>query len=299
MRKYAIIAVLAALSLCLGLLGEASAPKAPADVLVLNDSNTVVLSLPVFGEPVRDVQIDLLAKSAKNPSQPMYLFLDTPGGSVSDGLSLIDTAKGLPNPVHTVSKFSASMGFVIAQELGLRYILPSGALMQHRMSGGVSGDIPGSLNTRLNFFSNEPYNTDEHTAKRAGMDLGKFRELIRDELWLNAKKAVEMKFADRTVKVRCDPSLNGIRKTRLSILMFDVTLIFHKCPLVSEPVAVEISRFKIKGDEPKAKTTEDKKQEESTRELITARHLVDLMLNDKPAFYRQYIETGRYQEFTH
>ena len=79
--------------------------------LVLKKSNTVSLRMPIFPSTAQNVKEELIAKSADLPAgEPLYLYLETPGGSITAGESLIQTALGLGREIKTVNNFSASMG---------------------------------------------------------------------------------------------------------------------------------------------------------------------------------------------
>ena len=117
--------------------------------VVLEKGNTVVIRSPVNSKSMSKAMFELNELSFKlNKEDKIYLVLDTPGGSVFAGLDFIDYAKALPQKIITITKFAASMGFQIVQNLDDRYITPSGTLMSHRASGGVSGQFDGELESR-------------------------------------------------------------------------------------------------------------------------------------------------------
>ena len=74
---------------------------------------------------------------------PIYLFLNTPGGSIQAGLELIEGLNGINRPIHTVTLFAASMGWQLVQHLGTRYVLKYGVLMSHKARGQFSGEFGG------------------------------------------------------------------------------------------------------------------------------------------------------------
>src|SRR5271165_2786768 len=128
------------LSLVLGLLvgagllvalGSEALPKhkgSSEEVVTLSKSNTLVLSDEINGENAAAViykakELNSIHFSGK---KPIHLFLNTPGGSIQTGLELIETLHGIGRPVDTITLFSASMGFQIAQNLGERMILKNG-----------------------------------------------------------------------------------------------------------------------------------------------------------------------------
>lgn len=209
-----------------------------SDVLVLSERNTVSLQLPVSNESVTDLQREFIAKSDKlPPSTPMYLVLNSPGGSVDAGLQLVETLKGLPNPIHTIQMFSASMSFMISQLLGTRYVMQNSTLMAHpAYIGGVEGQVPGSFITRANAISDDIAALSSVVAKRAGLSLPQYVALTQNELWLSGPKAVETHFADKVVTVRCDKTLRGLGPTKvIDLFIFRIRLRYDKCPLITMP----------------------------------------------------------------
>lgn len=240
--------VLALLSL--GLIVSAvyttSAPAGSGDILVLSEANTVSLNLPIDNSSAKDIQIELMEKSEKlSKNAAIYLVLNSPGGSIDAGKNIIETAKGIPNPIHTVSLFSASMSFILSQRLGTRYVLDSTTMMSHRASaGGLEGQLPGSLVTRTLAVLNEVTELEQMVATRAGLKLDVYQRLIADEMWITGRAAMNTRFADRLVSVRCDKTMNGPGKEHVIDLVFlRARVTFHKCPLITAPVSVALDRY--------------------------------------------------------
>lgn len=213
---------------------------AKSPVLILSSSNTVSIVGPISVASVNKASVEILSLHAKLPKgKSIILFLDTPGGSISAGNSLIELIQGLPRKVVTVTAFAASMGYQIVQSLGTRYVLESGTLMSHRASiGGLSGQVPGEANTRLSWISEIVEELEVKTAKRVRMSTKAYKELIRDELWLTGSKAVATYHADKVVKIRCDSSMLGTYDEKINTMFGAVNVTFHKCPMISGPIKV-------------------------------------------------------------
>lgn len=274
MKKYLLIAlVVVSISTLSVLMYEPEAIGTNPDVIVLSDRTTVSLNLPITDESVKNLQVEFMEKSSKlKSSQPIFFVLNSPGGSIEAGQRLIETIKGLPQKVHTVSLFSASMSFIFSQYLDNRYVLENSKLMAHRATaGGIEGQVPGSLLSRTMDLLADVTRIEATVANRAKLPLSNYRELVRDELWMGGEAAVELKFADKVVRVRCDKSLQGPGASQIfDAFVFKLRVVFSKCPLITTPLSVEL-----------AERTE--KSTSFARELFY----------DKPAFIRDYIETGR------
>lgn len=220
------------------------------DVITLSEDNVVQLNLPIIESTAAEVQKQLLAKDSKlKKGKPLYLVLNTPGGSIQDGLMIIETAKSLKRPVHTISIFSASMGFIISQYLDERLALDSAVLMTHKARvGGVGGDVPGSFINMSNYLLNYVNSINERVAKRAGKNLDQYNRLIESDYWMGTDLAMSEKFIDRKVTIACDETLRDYAEPqKIDIGFFSLTLQFHKCPLIYQPKLVrgESKWFKL------------------------------------------------------
>jgi ATP-dependent protease ClpP protease subunit len=104
-------AVAFSLSALIGLVLLLSLPR-EADsknrkVITLRDTNTVSLNMAIDGSSAKDVQQQLMNLSQILPTyEPIYLVLNSPGGSIEDGEKIIETARGIPQQVHTISASS-------------------------------------------------------------------------------------------------------------------------------------------------------------------------------------------------
>jgi ATP-dependent Clp protease protease subunit len=207
----------------------------PVNIL-LTENNSVVFNDQVSAESVSKKTFEIMSKSIK--ASPIYLILDTPGGSVTAGLRFVDSIKSLGVPVHTITIFAASMGYQFVQELGIRYIIPSGTLMSHRGSvSGMSGQVPGELNSRVGHLQAVLSGMSERASKRVGMAKEAYEAAIVNELWLDGTNAVQQNHADFIANVKCDESLlRDTYEQEVRTLFGPATLEFSKCPLISAPI---------------------------------------------------------------
>ena len=84
----------------------------------------------------------LLLLNAEDPEADIFLYINTPGGSVDAGMAIYDTMHYIPNDVATVGMgLAASMGqfLLCAGAKGKRYALPHARIMMHQPSGGMGG----------------------------------------------------------------------------------------------------------------------------------------------------------------
>jgi ATP-dependent protease ClpP protease subunit len=102
--------------------------------IALTKDNFVVMDKEFTAESSAEIAIKLRAADRKLPAgQPLYLILNTPGGSIFAGLELIENINSMSRRVDTITIFAASMGFQTVQQLkGIRYIVGNGTLMSHK-----------------------------------------------------------------------------------------------------------------------------------------------------------------------
>lgn len=217
-----------------------------SDLITLEDGNFVVFEGQVDQSSVASAEValgEVAAKLGKNDI--IYLVLNTPGGSVSAGNQFVDFGKSLPQKIKPLVIFAASMGYHFTQSFDERLILPSGILMSHRASlGGLSGQVPGELETRLAAIKDILLEMDKNAAKRTSMTLEQYRALIHDELWLNGKSAVAGKHADRVVRARCSSDLLTSTQTQtVTLPLFGpVEITVSKCPLITGVLSARLAR---------------------------------------------------------
>jgi ATP-dependent protease ClpP protease subunit len=247
MKLTKLFALLVATALIVGMSGG-DVGKSKESVIVLSKSNTLVLSGEVDGPNTAD-----LIKNARELGQahfsggkPIYLFLNTPGGSIQVGLELIEALHGLNRPVDTVTLFAASMGFQIAQSLGQRYVLKNGILMSHRAAGEISGSfggsVPSQMDSRYGLWLSRVKELDEQTVSRTGgkQTLESYQKAYANELWLTGTQSVAAGYADKIVALRCDSSLDGVTTHSVDFLGVTVKFDLDNCPINTSPMNIRV-----------------------------------------------------------
>lgn len=211
-----------------------SVANADLRTIVLSPSNTITLRGAVDDRSVSKAQsefIELLKKRGANT--PIYIVLDTPGGSVVAGESLIEFLSGFSN-VHTITIFAASMGSSIVQALpGKRLMLRNGVQMFHRASIGMPPTEMEKVKSILDFYMQMVRDMEERSSKRIGISLPVYQAKVADEWWLTAKQAIKENVADEIVKVRCTPSLiNKAEEVEYQTFFGSVVITYSGCPLL-------------------------------------------------------------------
>src|ERR687896_840888 len=102
----------------------------------------IFLGTPVNDDVANIIIAQLLFLEADNPGRDIFLYINSPGGSVSGGLAIYDTMQWLKSPVNTICMgLAASMGafLLAAGRKGKRSALPHSRIMIHQPSGGAQG----------------------------------------------------------------------------------------------------------------------------------------------------------------
>lgn len=156
-----------------------------------------------LGSEVRDdnanaICAQLLLLNAEDPDKDIYLYINSPGGSVTAGMAIFDTMQWISNDVATVAMgLAASMGqfLLSAGTPGKRYALPHAKIMMHQPSGGIGGTA-----SDIKILAEQIIQTKREMAELIAQHTGKSIEQIeadsdRDR-WFTAAEALEYGFID-------------------------------------------------------------------------------------------------------
>jgi ATP-dependent Clp protease, protease subunit len=108
----------------------------------------VFLGTPINDDVANIIIAQLLFLEADNQDRDIFVYINSPGGSVSAGLAIYDTMQYLRAPVSTICiGMAASMAAVLlaAGAKGKRYALPNSRIMIHQGSGGFRGNAPDAV----------------------------------------------------------------------------------------------------------------------------------------------------------
>ena len=158
----------------------------------------------------------MLFLESESPEAPISMYINSPGGSVTAGLSIYDTMQFIKSPVHTyVMGQAASMGSFLAMAgaPGNRFVLPESRTMIHRVSSGTSG-TSGSVHVQALEFEDAKRHMEESMRlnKRlteiyvrhntAGKTYDEMYNTMMFDTFLSADEAVEFGLADRVITTR-------------------------------------------------------------------------------------------------
>ncbi len=161
--------------------------KVDVDQILLQHYNIFLYDV-INHEVAQKVVKQLIALDKLAPKdEPLVMWINSPGGSVSDGLSIIDTMNSLKSPVVTIiTGMAASMAGVIAT-CGYKRIMTANSIwMSHDISGGIGGDYATKVLDRVDFIKwsqNRIFSILRNHTKLTEKELTKARH---GELWLDA-----------------------------------------------------------------------------------------------------------------
>lgn len=164
----------------------------------------IMLDTDVNNHSISLIVAQMLYLEAEDPDRDIILYVNSPGGSVVDGLGLVDTMNYIKCDVSTVVLGqAASMGSIIASSgtKGKRYILPNASHLVHQPMGGAQGqasDIVIRANeiVRLKTLLTEIY------VKNTGQSYEILEQDMDRDSILPAEKAVEYGLADKVIQNR-------------------------------------------------------------------------------------------------
>jgi len=154
-------------------------------------------------------QILLLA--AEDPERDIFVYINSPGGSVTAGMAIYDTMQYVKNDVATVAMgLAASMGqfLLSAGAKGKRYALPHARIMMHQPSGGIGGTA-----SDIKIQAEQMLHIKKQMAKIISEQTGQPLEQVeRDsdrDRWFTADEALEYGFIDHVVSNAADVAGSG------------------------------------------------------------------------------------------
>ncbi|WUV04481.1 ATP-dependent Clp protease proteolytic subunit [Actinoallomurus sp. NBC_01490] len=167
----------------------------------LLNNRIVFLGQEVDDEIANRICSELLLLSAEDPRGDIYLYINSPGGSVTAGMAIYGMMQYIPNDIATVAMgFAASMGqfLLCAGTPGKRYALPFTQVVMHQPHGGVGGTA-----TDVKIMAEQMRHTKRTLAERIAFHTGRPLEQIeRDsdrDRWFTAEEAREYGIIDHVV----------------------------------------------------------------------------------------------------
>lgn len=143
----------------------------------------------------------LLFLQAEDPKKDIYLYINSPGGSVYDALAIYDTMQYVTNDVQTVGigvQASAAAFLLSSGTKGKRFLLPNSTVMIHQPSSGTRGKVTDQeIDLRESLRIKRLL--EEIMAKNTGQKPAKIHDDMERDKWLTAKEAKEYGIVDKVI----------------------------------------------------------------------------------------------------
>ncbi len=177
---------------------------------LLND-RIILLHDEVNSATASVVVAELLYLEGQDPDKDIFLYINSPGGSVSDGMAIYDTMQYIKCDVSTIcTGMAASMGaFLLSSGAkGKRIALPNSEIMIHQpliSGGGISGQVT-DIQIRSNYLQRTKDRLNKILSENTGKDYETIcRDTERDN-FMNADEALAYGLIDKVYKNRSDIS---------------------------------------------------------------------------------------------
>ena len=162
----------------------------------------VFLGDQVTPETANIVIAQLLHLAYEDPKKDIKLYINSPGGSVYDGLAIIDTMNYIEPDVQTIGiGLQASMGAMLlsAGAKGKRFALPNARIMIHQPLGGAQGQAT-DMEITVKEILRIKENLNKILAQNTGQKLAKIEKDTDRDFFMSAKEAAEYGIIDKVLE---------------------------------------------------------------------------------------------------
>ena len=159
---------------------------------------------PVNDQTANLVVAQMLFLESENPDKDIYLYINSPGGSVSAGMSIYDTMQFIKPDVSTMCLgFAASMGafLLAAGAKGKRYSLPNSKVMIHQVLGGARGQAT-DIEIQARDILRTKAQMNRILAERTGQTLEKIQQDTERDYYMTADEAKDYGLVDQVIANR-------------------------------------------------------------------------------------------------
>ena len=168
----------------------------------LLNERIIFLGGPIDDNVANTVIAQLLFLEHQDPKKDIMLYINSPGGSVTAGLAILDTMNHIKPDVSTICVgLAASMGAILlsAGSKGKRFVLPNSEVMIHQPLGGVEGQAADIAITAKNILKVRD-NLYKILSKNTGKSISEVEKDDDRDNWMNADDAKKYGLADEILK---------------------------------------------------------------------------------------------------
>lgn len=158
----------------------------------------VWLGSEVRDENANEICAKILLLAAEDAEKDIFLYINSPGGSITAGMAIYDTMQYVPNDIVTVGiGMCASMGqFLLSSGAkGKRYATPNTRVLLHQPHGGFGGTA-SDIQTQAELIMSMKHQLASITAKQTGKTVDQIMKDGDRDRWFTAQEALEYGFID-------------------------------------------------------------------------------------------------------
>ncbi len=162
----------------------------------------IFLGSPINGAVANTIIAQLLFLESENNKKDIKLYINCPGGSVTDGLAIYDTMQYIKCDVSTIAVgMAASMAAVLlsAGAKRKRFVLPSSEILLHQVMGGAEGQA-ADIKIKAEQILKIKDKLNKILAKHTGQDIKKIERDSDRDYYLTATDAVKYGLVDKMIK---------------------------------------------------------------------------------------------------
>ena len=163
--------------------------------------NIIFLAGPIDDNVANIVIAQLLFLQSQDPKKDVAFYINSPGGSVTSTMAIVDTMNDIKNHVATYCVGIAASGAAMilsAGEKGKRFILPNAEVMIHQPLGGVEGQATDIAITAKHILKTRE-KLNKILADNTGQSLSKIEKDVERDFFMDAKEAKEYGIVDKIV----------------------------------------------------------------------------------------------------
>jgi ATP-dependent Clp protease protease subunit len=164
----------------------------------LLNERIIFLGQEVDDEIANKITAQLLLLAAADPDRDIYLYINSPGGSVTAGMAIYDTMQYIKNDVVTIAMgMAASMGqfLLTAGAKGKRFSLPNSEILMHQPSAGLGGSAT-DIRIHAQRLVRMKHRMAELIAEHSGQTTEQITKDSDRDRWFSAQEAVEYGLID-------------------------------------------------------------------------------------------------------
>ena len=170
---------------------------------LLND-RIILLNEEVNSASAGVVVAQLLYLEGQDPEKDISLYINSPGGVITDGMAIYDTMQYIKCDVSTICLgMAASMGafLLAAGTKGKRFALPNSEIMIHQPSGGAQGQAT-DISIHANHILRVKYKLNQILSERTGQPLDVVKRDTERDNFMTAQEALEYGLIDKVIEHR-------------------------------------------------------------------------------------------------